>query len=207
MCNIFRTMRTLLIIVLLTGVTKTFGCSCIPATTKEYFEHAEVVFVGKVLDVIEESNFWSSFDYIRNPDKPRLITLAQIQIIESFKGLNEKLKFVSIPIDYSSCQYNFRKGGQYIIYANEIVSNPGIIMTGDCQGNVQIESLDNVQITALRELKKTVIPNQRSDNKDFSKTKEYYVEKVETDRFSWTIILLIISGVINLGLVIKILRK
>jgi hypothetical protein len=103
-----RTPRILFLILLLTlGHNWTFGCECIPTTSEEYFRRAEVVFTGKVLKIITDTNFWSTFKFVDRYSNPNDIELAQIEITEVFKGLNPRLKHVSIPIDHSSCQYNF----------------------------------------------------------------------------------------------------
>ena len=198
MQNYLRKMRVILIITIVLNSVNSIACVCQQATIEEYFEHAEVVFTGKVLDVIEKTDFWSSFRYVHNPGEPRTITLAQIEITEIFKGLNEKLKYVSVPIDYSSCKYNFKIGDEYLIYANELVSNPGIIMTGDCRGNSQLKYLNNNEVSKLRELEKNLVPHQRSDNYDFIENKMEYVENGDNELY---FTLFIISGIINAGLI------
>jgi len=195
------TKTAFLILILIFGHAKTFGCDCRRATTDQYFKHAEVVFTGRVLKIIKKTNFWSSFEYVDKNSKPKEIILTQIEITEIFKGLNPKLKFVSIPTDYSSCQYNFTEGDEYLIFANEIISNPGIIMTWYCSGNHVISDKLGDEFKLLRKLKDELKPFEPSDNYDFTKSKTPYVIQ-ENDYWTWAKIALIISVLINLGLII-----
>lgn len=201
-------MRTLLIITfLIVGLKWTYGCDCLTASTEEYFKHAEVVFTGRVLKIIDKSNFWASFKFVDKKAEPREITLVQIEITEIFKGLNERLKYISIPIDYSSCQYTFSEGYEFLIYGNQIVDNPGIVMTWECSGNRRLADNDKSADTfvKLRQLKSTVEKFESTDYFDFVKKR---IENSEQpDRLNWIVISLVISVIINIGLLFFLIKR
>lgn len=179
------------------------ACSCVTVSTKEYFESAEVVFTGKVIKIIEDSDLWASFIYVTKSREPRKIAIAQLEINEVFKGLNPDLKFVSIPIDFSSCHYDFTRGKEHLIYAREIIWNPGILMTGACSGSIVIDPFTESIMKEVRELS--------NEPKSVDKGNLYIVNQIDylakEDESHWILWLLGLSVVMNVILIFLVVRR
>jgi hypothetical protein len=194
-------MKSLLAVslILFLSIKPAVSCDCIPATTVEYYKSADVIFTGKVMKVIEDSPFWSSFNYKEDPEP---ITLVQIEITDNLKGLFPKLKFITIPLDYSSCQYHFTEGEEYLVFGRMIVSNPGIIMTSDCMGNQILKENNKNILNELRKLKAEDNSDKKTLKKDLIQDK---VEISSNSSLSKTItyIVLVISLLLNIILVLR----
>ena len=183
---------------LLIFIDPAFSCDCEGVSTKEYYENAEVVFSGKVLKVIKDSPFWSSFN---DKETPKPITLVQMELFENFKGIEPKLKFITIPIDFSSCQFTFLEGNEYLVFGEEVVSNPGMIMTWDCMGNKLLNENNEALLDRVRSLQAIRASNKHTAKKSKPEKEKADLESNQTKLFVY--IILALSLLLNLILIIR----
>ena len=97
---------------------KALACSCIRGTPAQYFNDADVVFVGKVLDI--EQGWGNEFE-------------VKFEIMERQKMTgSDKVIVVRTAVSSSACGYSFQPDVIYVVYA---IGDNEKFYTDLCSGN------------------------------------------------------------------------
>lgn len=113
-----------------------FACECVARTPEEYFNDADAVFAGMVVDIDRIDD---------GADEDYELTFA---VSQYWKGLSENNKLVTAQLDSfdgNVCGYPFQEGEEYLTYASE--SN-GQFRVGGCYGTRPIAEVGD-SLTAL----------------------------------------------------------
>ncbi|WP_010095402.1 hypothetical protein [Ornithinibacillus scapharcae] len=98
------------------------ACDCaVPETANEALEKASAVFMGEVMRIREEKIIGEPHD------------VALISVSEIWKGLENSQ--VEVYTDWSSCQFSFEVGREYLLYPYE---NNGRLHVIDCGRSAKV---------------------------------------------------------------------
>jgi hypothetical protein len=106
-----------LLILLIFISNRSFSCSCVSTTIEESLKHADVIFVGKLISVVEDGSSVFATGRIGGE-----IRVANFQVVKYIQGLGPQDRVISLISDGSPCDMRFSKNGigeTYIIYANK----------------------------------------------------------------------------------------
>lgn len=93
-----------IVVDILSSPLKVSACSCdIPTDAIEGMAHADAVFTGEVKEIKKSKINRDAYDAVL------------IQVDEIWKGINESQ--VIVYTGWTSCQFEFEKGEQYLLYA------------------------------------------------------------------------------------------
>jgi len=105
-------------VVLLTAASAqpVWGCSCAKSTAAAKLEHADVVLVGKVirLEVVGSNEFGAD------------LIDATLKVLDVVKGDLQENVVVRTSNGCCYCDIQFRKSGEYLVYAKFGASNTGL---------------------------------------------------------------------------------
>lgn len=98
-------------LLLIAGATPAFACSCAPMSEQEYYEHADVVFAGRLVDREEPPQrlIMSSMD-------PATLTFV---VSEVYKGEADERQAVGTAQSGASCGLEVSGEGPFLVYATE----------------------------------------------------------------------------------------
>lgn len=117
-CGLFFVMCLLFVICNLWFVLPVQACSCIRGTPEQYFNDADVVFTGKVLEI--EQNWDNEFE-------------VKFEVIERQKlSGTDKTVVVRTALTGAECGYNFQPDVIYVVYA---LRDGSRLYTDLCSGN------------------------------------------------------------------------
>lgn len=92
------------------------ACSCAPLSPQEYFDNADAVFTGEVLDVDQG---WGDLE-------------IKIKVLEISKMEDEeKIVIIHTALTGAECGYTFQTGRTYVVYA---IAQDGRLYTDLCSG-------------------------------------------------------------------------
>lgn len=102
------------------------ACTCIPAPTPLVaLDSSDAVFSGTVEHIAKVRG---SHGYP--------VHLVTIRVIESWKGVSESRVVVQTATNSAACGYHFRKGEDYLVYANSWQDQP--LSTGICTRTAEL---------------------------------------------------------------------
>lgn len=136
-------------LILLCSLQMALGCMCDKIKPNEYFQKADVVFVGKVLEV---NNYKDETlkRFIREIQGESTVG-AKFQVAQVWKG--EANYYYTINSDSTSCDFNFVEGEEYLIYAKNIGN--GSFYAEKCDGTSLINRASN-ELNFLTTLKSQI---------------------------------------------------
>lgn len=103
------------------------ACDCyVPETAHEAQEKADAVFKGKVLQLKKEKIEGETYN------------VALISVSETWKGIDDTQ--VTVFTDWTSCQFDFEVGKEYLLYPNKLNGELRVI---DCGRSVEIQFAAN----------------------------------------------------------------
>jgi len=130
-------------------------------------------FIGEVIDINSTENISS---YGRN------VILFNTLVVESFKydiGENNNTR-TFIYVDESSCDYYFKPGRSYLIYANNI-ANDIFLISNYCSRTNLLINVNETEIEKLRELRAEFLKDDsNSHNVSFNKSNDTEVALLKT---------------------------
>ena len=103
-----------------------WACSCAPQTPQAHFDQADVVFIGKVLEV---NSSWGQQE----------VELKIIEIQKTTEDDDEDKLTVYTALNEDTCGYFFEKGGVYQIFGNW---EDDRLVTNLCSGNQRLKRLE-----------------------------------------------------------------
>jgi hypothetical protein len=167
-------------VLIFTGITInpsiSFACKCVgPSSVKEEFERSNAVFSGKVNEIKEKKQ---SNGY---PVKSILFDVKN-----TWKGVSESQ--IIIVTDQSDCGYEFRKGEEYLVYANHssLYGDKDNLSTGICDLTSPLGEADNDLL---------ILGEGKTPSKVVDLQKEFNRSGVNTFIWVWVIIIGIIGFV------------
>ncbi|MBE9129514.1 MULTISPECIES: protease complex subunit PrcB family protein [unclassified Coleofasciculus] len=101
------------------------ACSCLVREPQEYFESANAVFSGRVIDVIEPGRRSDR----SNPNSTN--RRVRIEVSEVWKGNKARQVILTTSDSSASCGFNFVEGEDYLVYASR---SEGRLTTNLCSG-------------------------------------------------------------------------
>lgn len=110
------------------SVEQVLACSCLWESPCQKYDSADLIFVGKVVEIQKEAeNAYSVY----------------VKVSEAFKGVKfgDKAKVLSMQNAYGSCGYKFDMNTEYLVFAQNRNSNTGVkgFWSAQCSGNRKIE--------------------------------------------------------------------
>lgn len=134
---------------------RVFSCSCVKKTPCNIFEKADVVFVGKVVEIRKEGE---------------LAFGVYFEVSEAFKGvkIGAKVKIMSVQNDGGGCGYRFENDEVSLVYGRNSVGPAEIkgLWTYQCSGNKPLEYAEesiNFLRSFLSESSETVVVGNIED--------------------------------------------
>ena len=107
---------------------RVFACSCEKETPCNTFQTADVVFVGKVIEIKKEAE---------------LAFGVYLEVSEAFKGVKvgEIIKIMSVQNNGGGCGYKFEKDEGYLVFSKNVTNRDGIkgFWTYQCSGTRSLE--------------------------------------------------------------------
>lgn len=103
-----------------------FACSCAFQTPQAHFDQAEIVFIGKAVDIRSSWGKWE----------------VKFEVIEFEKADEDDIEdkvLVYTALDEAQCGYTFEKNGVYQVFVN---TENGRWMTNLCSGNQRLRGLE-----------------------------------------------------------------
>jgi len=169
---VYRFIISFLIICQVSSIS--YACQCGERSTIiDNWALADHVFIGEVIDIDSTENISS---YGRN------VILFNIQVIESFKydiEVNNNMR-TFIYVDESSCDYYFKPGRSYLIYANNI-ANDIFLISNYCSRTNLLINVNETEIEKLRELRAEFLKDDsNSHNVSFNKSNDTEVALLKT---------------------------
>ena len=101
------------------------ACSCIEVPVETYFDQADAVFLGRVIDRDDASEYEYVFTF---------------DVRGAWKGVATARVKVRTEKDGGSCGYGFRQGDEYLVFAGHRQANREEFVTGLCSGTADLTS-------------------------------------------------------------------
>lgn len=170
----------LCIVLIITGITInpsiSFACKCVgPSSVKEEFERTNAVFSGKVNEIKEKKH---SNGYA--------VKSILFEVKNTWKGVSESQ--VIIVTDQSDCGYEFKKGEEYLVYANHtsLYGDKDNLSTGICDLTSPLGEADNDLL---------ILGEGKAPSKEVNLQNEYNRSGIYSYIWVWGIIIGIIGFV------------
>jgi len=119
----------LILTIVLLNLKEVYGCSCALQTPQAHFDQADVVFIGKVLEV---DAAWGQQEVE--------LEVLEISKLDDEDDAEEEKFTVYTALNEAECGYNFEKSGVYQVFANR---EDGRLITDLCSGNQRFRSYEN----------------------------------------------------------------
>ncbi len=148
---------SLLILIFLFSITKTFACSCIKTNeplskkVKKAFIQSDLIITGKVIDIkiVNTGKFKSSADPI----------IYKFEIIKVVKGkLKKEIIEIASETNGASCGYRFELGKSYLVYSRKsthfssTTNNKFDFVTSLCDRTQKLKNVNRNELKKLKEL-------------------------------------------------------
>lgn len=107
-----------------------FACSCpgMPYPPEQAFESSRAVFSGTIISKATEGGSSVGNGYAVFPH-----SRVQIQVLESWKGIDSNTVTITTGISDDTCGFDFQEGEKYLIYAHDDTQYGTEFTTGLCQ--------------------------------------------------------------------------
>jgi hypothetical protein len=111
-------------------LTTSYACKCAFPNVPQAFKQSEAVFSGKVIKITRKQS--EGYDYLLFEVDNTCIGVNQLQVI--------------VKTQWSTCQYDFKPGENYLVYAHKFQSND--LETNLCSRTINLAS-ENEDLTVI----------------------------------------------------------
>lgn len=152
------------------------ACSCLPRQPEAYFESANVVFAGRVVDVIEPGRRLGRY----NPNVTN--RRVRFEVSEVWKGNKARQIVLTTSESSASCGFNFIEGENYLVYA---ARSEGRLTTNLCSGTKPLsQAQEDLLMLGKKESPRDTVSFETAQKGFYSGIDEPF-ETVIKDRDTW----------------------
>lgn len=104
---------SLLFLLIILWINNSYGCICFRPTIKKSIESPQtIIFKGKIIG--------QRTDSLTQYNDGRYPLIHQIEVLQSWKGLDKNVSILSFYDNQTSCSYKFIKDSTYLIYGYQL---------------------------------------------------------------------------------------